>query len=181
MSRDVRARTLKRRSPARSLKCCTFPSHSHPSICHPSITAQPYHSCDRLSGPWRVLTYLLPSNIPAHWCMQKSPLTPRHELMERHNHPVGLPSAQWIALLLQFLAECHRILSGPRTAPDTLFMPVCGQLGCCLAICSGTPHFLKEDKNNTLCHHNNGGESLSSNLQMHQHILNIHRLDSAVY
>lgn len=42
---------------------CTFPGHFHSPICHSSITAQPYHNCDRLSGPWCVLTYLHPSNI----------------------------------------------------------------------------------------------------------------------
>lgn len=115
---QCKSQVLKHSCLAISLKCCTFPGHSHSSICHPSITAQPYHSCDRLSGPWRVLTYLLPSNIPAHWCMQKSTHT---EARANRTDMSGrsLLSAQWLAPRLQFLSECHWLVSRPRTAPDT--------------------------------------------------------------
>lgn len=55
-----------------SLKCCICPCHFPLSICQPSIIAQPYHSGDRPSHPWCVLTYLLPSNFPQMRPMQKS-------------------------------------------------------------------------------------------------------------
>lgn len=60
---------------ALSLKFWTFPGHSNPSICHPSITAQPYQSCDRPSGPWCVLTYLHPLQYFCTAVYAKSPLT----------------------------------------------------------------------------------------------------------
>lgn len=145
---------LKQHCLALSLKCCTFLGHPNPPICHPSITAQPYHSRDRLSGPWRVLTYLLPSNIPAHWRMQK----PAHT-EARANGKTNSPCRSAFSTMDSSVAavSCRVSLALFRTKDSARH-----SLHVCLCItrllsCNFQWHvvFLKENKNRALCHQNN--------------------------
>lgn len=115
-----------------------------------------------LSKLWQAVRSLVCSHISPplstppiflHTGVCKCPLTLRHKLMERQNRPVCLLSAQWIAPVLQLLAECLWLIPGPRTAPDTRSMSACVYLDSCLVIFSECAVFLKENKKkNTLCH-----------------------------
>lgn len=101
-----------------------------------------------------VFSHISAPPIFLHTGVCKCPLTLTRGATERQNRPVGLLSAQWTAPVLQILAECHWLISAPRTAPDTRSMSARVQLHCCRAIFSERSAFLKEGKNNTVCHQN---------------------------
>lgn len=67
-----------------------------------------------------------------------------NELMETHtqkNLLASLLSAQWMAPLMQFLSECHWLISAPRTAPA--LAPRLLVYNCCRAVLWEGGIFLK--------------------------------------